>query len=84
MTLVIVVALNMAIGLLIPHVDNSAHIGGFVTGFLLGFVLLIRPQYGYVSRRYIPAGYDIKRKKPKYKAYQYVLWVVALFLLVAG
>ncbi|OWM81833.1 RHOMBOID-like protein 5 [Punica granatum] len=83
-TLVIVVVLNMAIGLLIPHVDNSAHIGGFVAGFLLGFVLLIRPQYGYVSRRYIPAGYDIKRKKSKHRAYQYILWVTALLLIVAG
>lgn len=78
------VALNMAIGLLIPHLDNSAHIGGLIAGFLLGFVLLIRPQYGYVSKRYIPAGYDIKRKKSKYKTYQYFLWVAALLLLVAG
>ncbi|KAK4748263.1 hypothetical protein SAY87_014849 [Trapa incisa] len=82
-TLMVVVALNMAMGILIPHVDNSAHIGGFVTGFFLGFVLLIRPQYGYVSRRYIPAGYDIK-KKAKYKAYQYVLWAVAFLVLIAG
>ncbi|XP_030464601.1 RHOMBOID-like protein 5 [Syzygium oleosum] len=83
-TLVIVVAINLAVGLLIPHVDNSAHIGGFISGFLLGFVLLIRPQFGYVSRRYIPDGYDVKHKKSKHKSYQYCLWVTALILLVAG
>ncbi|KAI6671991.1 hypothetical protein NL676_006876 [Syzygium grande] len=83
-TLVIVVAINLAVGLLIPHVDNSAHIGGFISGFLLGFVLLIRPQFGYVSRRYIPDGYDVKHKMSKHKSYQYCLWVTALILLVAG
>ncbi|KAI4379285.1 hypothetical protein MLD38_005603 [Melastoma candidum] len=82
--LIIVVAINLAIGIIIPHVDNSAHIGGFIAGFLLGFVLFIRPQYGYVSRRYIPAGYDVKHKKSKYKCYQYFFWVLALLLLVAG
>jgi predicted GNAT superfamily acetyltransferase len=38
-TLLLVIAINLAIGML-PHVDNFAHIGGFLTGFLLGFVLL--------------------------------------------
>ncbi|KAK4796829.1 hypothetical protein SAY86_029155 [Trapa natans] len=82
--LVIVVVFNMAIGMALPRVDNSAHFGGLIAGFLLGFVLLVRPQYGYVSRRYIPAGYDLKRKKSKYKLYQYFLWIVALLLLLAG
>ncbi|KAK4745975.1 hypothetical protein SAY87_012287 [Trapa incisa] len=82
--LVIVVVFNMAIGMALPRVDYSAHFGGLIAGFLLGFVLLVRPQYGYVSRRYIPAGYDLKRKKSKYKLYQYFLWIVALLLLLAG
>ncbi|KAL5082561.1 hypothetical protein RYX36_010982 [Vicia faba] len=43
-TLVIIIVINLAIGIL-PHVDNFAHIGGFLTGFLLGFVFLIRPQF---------------------------------------
>ncbi|OAY52832.1 hypothetical protein MANES_04G114901v8 [Manihot esculenta] len=81
-TLLLIITLNLAFGL-IPHVDNSAHIGGFLSGFLLGFILLIRPQYGYVSRRYIPAGYDIKRK-PKHKCYQYVMVVTALIVLIIG
>ncbi|KAJ9179055.1 hypothetical protein P3X46_010879 [Hevea brasiliensis] len=81
-TLLLIITLNLAFGL-IPHVDNPAHIGGFLSGFLLGFILLIRPQYGYVSRRYIPAGYDIKRK-PKHKCYQYIMSITALIVLIIG
>jgi len=81
-TLVVIIALNLAVGFL-PRVDNSAHIGGFLSGFLLGFVLLARPQFGYVSRKYIPPGYDIKRI-PRHKWYQYLLWISALLLLIIG
>ncbi|KAE9447783.1 hypothetical protein C3L33_20310, partial [Rhododendron williamsianum] len=49
LTLVIIVVINLAMGIL-PHVDNFAHIGGFLSGFLLGFVLLIRPQFGWFGR----------------------------------
>ncbi|CBI36302.3 unnamed protein product, partial [Vitis vinifera] len=83
MTLMFVVVLNLAVGFL-PHVDSSAHIGGFLSGFLLGFILLVRPQYGYVSRKYIPPGYDGKRVKSKHKWYQYLLWVAALVALIFG
>ncbi|XP_002517616.2 RHOMBOID-like protein 5 [Ricinus communis] len=81
-TLLLIIALNLAFGL-IPHVDNSAHIGGFLSGFLLGFILLMRPQYGYVSSRYIPVGYNIK-KKSKHKCYQYLLLITALVVLIVG
>ncbi|XP_059458677.1 RHOMBOID-like protein 5 [Corylus avellana] len=81
-TLVVIIALNLAVGFL-PRVDNSAHIGGFVSGFLLGFILLVRPQFGFVSRKYIPPGYDIKRI-PRHKWYQYLFWISALLLLIVG
>uniref|UniRef100_A0A6N2MWF7 RHOMBOID-like protein n=1 Tax=Salix viminalis TaxID=40686 RepID=A0A6N2MWF7_SALVM len=42
-TLLCIIAINLAVGLL-PHVDNYAHIGGFLSGFFLGFVFLIRPS----------------------------------------
>ncbi|KAI4347515.1 hypothetical protein L6164_008325 [Bauhinia variegata] len=64
LTLLVMIVINLAIGIL-PRVDNFADIGGFLTGFLLGFILL-------------------PRLKSKYKAYQYVLWVVSLALLVIG
>ncbi|KAG2690569.1 hypothetical protein I3843_09G189500 [Carya illinoinensis] len=79
LTLLVIIVLNLAVGIL-PHVDNFAHIGGFLSGFLLGFVFLIRPQFGWVSQRYTPAAAD----KPKFKMYQCILWVVSLILLIIG
>ncbi|KAK7261922.1 hypothetical protein RIF29_28246 [Crotalaria pallida] len=81
-SLVVIIGLNLAVGFL-PHVDNSAHIGGFLSGFFLGFILLMRPQYGYVNRKYIPPGYDVKRKA-KYRWYQYFYLVIALIILLLG
>ncbi|KAG8374871.1 hypothetical protein BUALT_Bualt10G0040600 [Buddleja alternifolia] len=79
-TLVIIIAINLAVGIL-PHVDNFAHIGGFLSGFLLGFVLLVRPQFGWSGRQHYPAHTIVKSK---YTAYQYVFWIVATILLVVG
>ncbi|KAA8539896.1 hypothetical protein F0562_026588 [Nyssa sinensis] len=79
-TLLVIVIINLAVGIL-PHVNNFAHIGGFLAGFLIGFVLLPRPQYGWIERQNLPA--DV-RVKSKYKGYQYVLWLVSLILLIAG
>ncbi|VVB05583.1 unnamed protein product [Arabis nemorensis] len=76
-TLVLIVAVNLGLGVL-PGVDNFAHIGGFGTGFLLGFVLLIRPHYGWINQRNAPGA-----KPHKYKIYQGILWTVSLLLLLA-
>lgn len=83
LTLVLIIAINLAVGIL-PHVDNFAHLGGFGTGFLLGFVFLIRPQYAWVRQRNSPPGYYGNSSKPKYKIYQRVLLVISLVILVAG
>ncbi|XP_073130628.1 RHOMBOID-like protein 2 [Henckelia pumila] len=79
-TLLFIVLVNLAVGIL-PHVDNFAHIGGFLAGILLGFVLLPRPQFGWIERHNLPVGV---RAKSKYKGYQYVLWLVSLILLIVG
>ncbi|PIA35800.1 hypothetical protein AQUCO_03500279v1 [Aquilegia coerulea] len=79
-TLVVVIAINLAVGIL-PHVDNFAHIGGFLTGLLLGFILLIRPQFGWVETRHLPVNARVTRK---YKAYQFLLMIIALGLFIVG
>lgn len=83
LTLVFIIAINLAVGIL-PHVDNFAHIGGFISGFLLGFVFLVKPQYGWVSRKHVPRGYNRASAKSKHKAYQYLLLVVSSLLLIIG
>ncbi|KAI4354502.1 hypothetical protein L6164_003356 [Bauhinia variegata] len=82
-TLVVIIAINLAVGIL-PHVDNFAHIGGFLTGFLLGFVFLIRPQFEWVNQRYIPPGYSSASARPKFKKYQCILWGLSVILLIVG
>ncbi|KAJ3680800.1 hypothetical protein LUZ60_015289 [Juncus effusus] len=88
MTLTFVIVLNLAIGIL-PHVDNFAHIGGFISGFLLGFVFLIRPQFGYARRGFeystpVSASPDPRRRKRKFNACQLSLWAVAAVVLIVG
>ncbi|CAI0414269.1 unnamed protein product [Linum tenue] len=78
LTLLVIIVINLAVGIL-PHVDNFAHIGGFLAGFLLGFVFLIRPQFGWVESRHLPPG---ARVKSKHKAYQYALWLISAVLLI--
>jgi uncharacterized membrane protein YkvI len=81
LTLIFIIAVNLALGLL-PRVDNFAHIGGLISGFLLGFVFLIRPQFEWLNQTREPAaGSPVKRK---HKTYQYVLWLAAAVLLVVG
>ncbi|KAE9585704.1 hypothetical protein Lal_00009783 [Lupinus albus] len=83
LTLIVIVVINLAVGIL-PHVDNFAHIGGFVSGFLLGCVFLIRPQFKWVSQQNSPHGHAAHPVKYKHKPYQYVLWVISFILLLAG
>ncbi|KAJ4903204.1 hypothetical protein Rs2_17155 [Raphanus sativus] len=82
LTLIFIIAINLAVGIL-PHVDKLAHLGGFTSGFLLGFVFLIRPQYGYFNQGNNPCGYSAPSCKSKHKPYQYVIWITSLLLLVA-
>ncbi|ESR42340.1 RHOMBOID-like protein 1 [Citrus sinensis] len=82
LTLVVIIAINLAVGIL-PHVDNFAHIGGFISGFLLGFVFLIRPQFGWVEQRYALSGYSALSRR-KFKTYQCILWIVSLVLVIVG
>lgn len=80
-TLLSVAAVNLVLGVL-PHVDNLAHIGGFLAGFLLGFVVLMRPHLGWMERYGLPAGAPCTARK--YLAYQWTLLAVAIIILLVG
>ncbi|RLN25353.1 RHOMBOID-like protein 1 [Panicum miliaceum] len=83
MTLVMIIVINLAVGIL-PHVDNFAHLGGFTSGFFLGFVLLMRPQFGYINQKKSPLGHPMGVTKRKFKIYQIILFVIALVILISG
>ncbi|CAD6239621.1 unnamed protein product [Miscanthus lutarioriparius] len=83
LTLVMIIVINLAVGIL-PHVDNFAHLGGFMSGFCLGFVLLIRPQFGYINQKNSPLGFPTGVTKRKFKTYQIILLVIATVMLVSG
>lgn len=52
------VAINLAFGFLVPFIDNSAHLGGLVTGTLMTLAMInIRPNNLQVPRR--GAGFAI-------------------------
>ncbi|PKI65312.1 hypothetical protein CRG98_014276 [Punica granatum] len=79
-TLAVVGAINAALGIL-PHVGNFSNIGGFAMGFFLGFILLIQPHYNWSERGH---GTARNRIMSKNRPYQYILWLVALILLIGG
>ncbi|KAK9668702.1 hypothetical protein RND81_13G079500 [Saponaria officinalis] len=81
--LILIVVINLGVGIL-PHVDNFAHIGGFISGFFLGFVFLIRPQFGWISQKYLQPGYSPDVPRRKYKIYQCALWIISLVILIVG
>jgi hypothetical protein len=69
--------LILVIGLVIPRIDNAAHIGGFVSGYLLGLVL--RPAaFDPISR-----GMERKLITPA-TALLSVLTIVALAIAFSG
>ena len=83
LTLVFVIVVNLALGIL-PRVDNFAHIGGLISGFFLGFVVFIRPQFAWLDQQRVAPGQQIARAERKHKTYQYVLWIVAAVMLIIG
>uniref|UniRef100_A0A453HSS8 RHOMBOID-like protein n=1 Tax=Aegilops tauschii subsp. strangulata TaxID=200361 RepID=A0A453HSS8_AEGTS len=83
LTLVLVIVVNLALGIL-PRVDNFAHIGGLISGFLLGFVVFIRPQFAWINQRRVAPGPQAAPAEHKHKTYQYILWIVAAILLIVG
>ncbi|KAL2920624.1 RHOMBOID-like protein 2, partial [Bienertia sinuspersici] len=76
-TLLFMFAINLIITI-VPRPHNGGPIGGFVVGFLLGFIVLPRPHIGWFTRR-LPS--DISPRS-KFTSYQYVLGITSLVLLI--
>lgn len=87
--LIIFGLISLAFGLM-PQVDNFANVGGFFTGFLLGFVLLMRLQKGFKDTRHLSQleAFIVNNEDPdmppvkKHKKSQRVMQVIALILLI--
>ncbi|KAG5600536.1 hypothetical protein H5410_031906, partial [Solanum commersonii] len=96
-TLLLIVVINLAAGML-PHVGNFTHIGGFMTGLLLGFVLLVPPHVGRAENdQNLPVVDHVYSKYKAYRTvaepgissrlrpcYQNVFGLLSLILLVTG
>ena len=54
-SLIVVIAANLAFGFLYTRIDNGAHIGGLVTGFVLGAVLSLDFRWTRRGLRPLPA-----------------------------
>lgn len=80
LTVLVITIAHLALGIFL-HIHYVDHVGGFMVGSLLGFILLPRPQYGPLELRHIHAGV---RLKAKYQAYQYMLGIISLILLIVG
>ncbi|CAA0806829.1 Rhomboid-related intramembrane serine protease family protein [Striga hermonthica] len=83
----IILMLNFMIGLM-PLVNNFSNIGGFITGFLAGFMLLLKPQVGKVCPNKggifdydVKKSVEIKRKLDK-PVLRIICLVIFSFLVV--
>ncbi|KAI5055653.1 hypothetical protein GOP47_0029174 [Adiantum capillus-veneris] len=92
--LVFLVIINVGFGFM-PFVDNFAHIGGTLAGFLLGMILLARPQVPWIERcsYIIPTNFPhqqlqvLQQNQPSWKhtrkILQKIVRLIAINLLIA-
>ena len=73
----VLVAINLAFGLMVPGIDNWAHIGGLVMGFALGGVLADGSE-----RHGVYTGLAVRRREGSTRRVLLALPPVALLLLV--
>ncbi|KAG0582261.1 hypothetical protein KC19_3G046700 [Ceratodon purpureus] len=93
--LILFLLISLGFGLM-PQVDNFANVGGLATGFLLGLVLLKRPQKGFKDTRHLsqleafivnnedPDLPPVKMYKVSQRVVSWIAFIVVLGLLTAG
>ncbi|WP_216830008.1 rhomboid family protein [Alkalihalobacterium elongatum] len=55
MSVIVILIINLSLGFLVPMIDNGAHIGGLVGGFLASFVVLLPKQSFKVRQLFLLA-----------------------------
>lgn len=70
--LILVIGINLGLGFVIPNVDNYAHLGGLLSGCLLGWFLT--PYYIVTTQAGLPMLADVHSLKRR--------WPLALLLIV--
>lgn len=93
--LILFLLISLGFGLM-PQVGNFANVGGFVTGFLLGLVLLKRPQQGFKDVRHLsqleafivnsqdPDLPPLPMHKVSHRVVSWIAFFLVLGLLTAG
>ena len=60
--LVLIIGVNLSIGLFVPNVDNYAHLGGFLSGCLLGWWFM--PLYELSANKALTDVHSLSRRWP--------------------
>ncbi len=71
-SLIFITMINLALGFTTPYIDNNAHIGGLLTGALLGW--LLAPRFALDTQSYPPALVRLSLRRG---------WALTLAVLVA-
>ncbi|XP_058755674.1 RHOMBOID-like protein 1 isoform X2 [Vicia villosa] len=74
--ILVIIVIDLALGTF-PFGNNFSNIGGFTSGFLLGFVILIRSQYNWLNL-------TKSNSAPKQVSYRYALCIISFVLLCVG
>lgn len=76
--------LNFIIGIF-PHIDNFAHIGGFLFGFFLAFIFLMPPiDWSDSNTLRQPTHLTDLSLISRHKTFQMFFWATAVLVLVIG
>ena len=60
--LVVIIGINLGVGVVIPNVDNYAHVGGLLSGFCLGWLFM--PFYKMSQTRTLEDTHRLARRWP--------------------